>query len=200
VSTKDVLGIVPHIEDMGSEYAIVGGLAAIAWGMPRFNQGVDLMAELSVDLHGLIWLGQRMSAAGLSVMEPDHFAEVATSRIGHGVSSSFVTPAVTRLTFLRSAPRLRRAGLCLCCRLETAGGRTAWFATPESTIIGKLCFYWFVSDRQMRDIANVLQVQAGAGRGGSTLDCIRPGLRLWTPSVWTGSRVEDPSAGSNRWI
>ncbi len=50
------------------------------------------------------------------------------------------------------------------CRLEMAGGKTAWFATTEGTIIVKL-FYWQGSDRLLRDIANILQVQAAAGKG-----------------------------------
>ena len=34
------------------------------------------------------------------------------------------------------------------CRLETAGGQTAWFATPEGAIIGKLYFYWSGEQRE----------------------------------------------------
>jgi hypothetical protein len=161
--------LVEVLESVGIKYAIVGGLAAIAWGVPRFTQDVDLVAELPADLNALIKLGEQMRAAGLSAMEADHFAEVAASSLRHGVTFSFVTPDVDKIDIspvsARSeAGRVAATVLGLRCRLETAGGRTAWFATPEGTIIGKLYFYWLGSDRQMRDVANILQVQRAAGR------------------------------------
>ena len=161
--------LVEVLESVGIEYAIVGGLAAIAWGVPRFTQDVDLVAELPADLNALIKLGEQMRAAGLSAMEADHFAEVAASSLRHGVTFSFVTPDVDKIDIspvsARSeAGRVAATVLGLRCRLKTAGGRTAWFATPEGTIIGKLYFYWLGSDRQMRDVASILQVQRAAGR------------------------------------
>jgi hypothetical protein len=161
--------LVEVLESAGIEYAIVGGLAAIAWGVPRFTQDVYLVAELPADLDELARLGERMRAAGLSAIEPDHFAEVAANSICYGVTFSFMTPAAEKIDIspisVRSeAGQVAATVLGLRCRLETAGGRMAWFATPEGTIIGKLYFYWLGSDRQIRDIANVLQVQAAAGR------------------------------------
>ena len=161
--------LVEVLESVGIKYAIVGGLAAIAWGVPRFTQDVDLVAELPADLNALIKLGEQMRAAGLSAMEADHFAEVAASSLRHGVTFSFVTPDVDKIDIspvsARSeAGRVAATEQGLRCRQETAGGRTAWFATPEGTIIGKLYFYWLGSDRQMRDVANILQVQRAAGR------------------------------------
>ena len=54
--------------------------------------------------------------------------------------------------------------LGLRCRLEAAGGQIAWFATPEGTIIGELYSHWFGSDRPMRSFANILRIQAAAGK------------------------------------
>jgi hypothetical protein len=161
--------LVEVLESAEIEYAIVGGLAAIAWGVPRFTQDADLVAELPPEPDALIRLGEQMHAAGLSAMEADHFAEVAASSIRHGATFSFVTPDVAKIVIspisARSeAGRVAATVLGLRCRLETASGRTAWFATPEGTIIGKLYFYWLGSDRQMRDVANILQVQTAAGR------------------------------------
>lgn len=161
--------LVEVLERAGIRYAIVGGLAAIAWGVPRFTQDVDLVADLPADLNELIKLGEQMSAAKLSAMAPDHFAEVAANSISHGATFSFMTPAVEKIDLspisaTSEAGRVAATVLELRCRLETAGGQTAWFATPEGTIIGKLYFYWLGSDRQMRDIANVLQTQAAAGK------------------------------------
>jgi len=161
--------LVEVLENAGIKYAIVGGLAAIAWGVPRFTQDVDLVAELPSNLGELVKLGEQMRAAGLSAMEPDHFAEVAASSVRHGATFSFMTPAVEKIDISPAVARsesgqVAATVLGLRCRLETAGGRTAWFATPEGAIIGKLYFYWLGSDRQMRDIANILGVQAAAGR------------------------------------
>jgi hypothetical protein len=161
--------LVEVLEEAGIRYAIVGGLAAIAWGVPRFTQGVDLVAELPADLDTLTALGERMRAAGLSAMEPDHFAEVAARSVRHGATFSFMTPDVEKIDISPSsaaseAGQVAATVLGLRCRLETAGGRAAWFATPEGTLIGKLYFYWLGSDRQLRDVANILQVQVAAGR------------------------------------
>jgi hypothetical protein len=161
--------LVEVLDSAGIEYAIVGGLAAIAWGVPRFTQGVDLVADLPANLDELARLGERMRAAGLSPMEPDHFAEVAANSVRNGVTFSFMTPAAEKIDISPISVRsevgqVAAMVLGLRCRLETAGGRMAWFATPEGTIIGKLYFYWLGSDRQIRDIANVLQVQAAAGK------------------------------------
>ncbi len=41
--------LIKVLESTKVEYAIVGGLAAIAWGVPRFTQDVDLVAELPSD-------------------------------------------------------------------------------------------------------------------------------------------------------
>jgi hypothetical protein len=161
--------LVEVLENARVEYAIVGGLAAIAWGVPRFTQDVDLVAELPSDLGALIRLGEQMRAAGLSAMEPDHFADVAADSVSHGATFSFVTPAIEKIDIspvsaTSEAGRVAATVLRMRCRLETAGGRTAWFSTPEGTIIGKLYFYWLGSDRQMRDVANILRVQSAAGR------------------------------------
>jgi hypothetical protein len=160
--------LVAVLEEAQIPYAIVGGLAAIAWGVPRFTQDVDLVAQLPADSEKLTRLGAQMAAAGLSAMEPEHFAEVAAGCIEHESTFSFMTPTVEKIdispTGRSEGGRVAATTLGMRCRLQTAGGQTAWFATPEGTIIGKLYFYWLGSDRQMRDIANILQVQAAAGR------------------------------------
>ncbi len=179
--------LVEVLESAGIQYAIVGGLAAIAWGVPRSTQDVDLVAELPADLEELTRLGERMGAAGLSAMEPDHFAEVAASSVTHGATFSFMTPAIEKIdispTGRSEAGRVAATVLGLRCRLETAGGQTVWFATPEGTIIGKLYFYWLGSDRQMRDIANILRVQAAAGRD-LNLETIGEWARAFNPGLY----------------
>ena len=186
--------LVEVLESAGIQYAIVGGLAAIAWGVPRFTQDVDLVAELPIELDELTRLGERMAAAGLSAMEPDHFAEVAASSVSHGATFSFMTAAAEKIDISpigsSEAGRVAATVLGMRCRLETAGGHTAWFATPEGTIIGKLFFYWLGSDRQMRDIANVLQVQAAAGKElnleiiGRWAQAFNPGLyQAWLETL-----------------
>ncbi len=183
--------LVEVLEAEGIQYAIVGGLAAIAWGVPRFTQDVDLVAALPSDLNELTRLGERMSAAGLSAMAPDHFAEVAASSVNYGATFSFMTPSVEKIdispTGRSQAGQVAATVLGLRCRLETAGGQPAWFATPEGTIIGKLYFYWLGSDRQMRDVANVLQIQSAAGKE-LDLDMIGRWARGFDPGLYQAWR------------
>lgn len=75
------------------------------------------------------------------------------------------------------------------CRLEIAGGKTAWLATSEGTLIVQL-FNWQWSDRQLHDIANILQVQAAAGKGldpeiiGEWAQGFNPGLyQAWLEAL-----------------
>ena len=101
--------LVVVLEAANIPYAIVGGLAAIAWGVPRFTQDVDLVAELPANLDDLFRLGEQMRAAGLTAMEPDHFAEVAAVCVEHGSTLSFMTPAVEKID--RNQPAASRRAL-----------------------------------------------------------------------------------------
>ena len=59
--------LVEVLDSAGIQYAIVGGLAAIAWGVPRFTQGVDLVAELPGELDELT----QVLPDTLSCLKPD---------------------------------------------------------------------------------------------------------------------------------
>ena len=149
-------------------YAIVGGMAAIAWGAPCTTQDVDLIVELPAEPAVLLKMGTRLRAERLSAMEPEQWAEMAAASLRHGTPLSWMTPAVEKIDLSLVGPseggRVAQVVLEMRCRLQTAGGQLAWFATPEGTVIGKLYFYWLGSERQLRDIAYVLQVQTAAGR------------------------------------
>ena len=113
-------------------------------------------------IHG--WSGHKTAKLFLN----KYFAEAAASTVSHGATFSFMTAAVEKIDISSigssEAGRVAATVLGMRCRLEAAGGQTAWLATPEGTIIGKLYYCWLGSDRPMRDIANILQVQATAGK------------------------------------
>ena len=96
--------LVAVLEAADIPYAIVGGLAAIAWGVPRFTQDVDLVAELPADANALHQLGEQMRAAALTAMEPAHFAEVAAACVEHGSTLGFMTPAVEKIDIAPTGP------------------------------------------------------------------------------------------------
>jgi hypothetical protein len=156
------------LDRAGIDYAVVGELAAIAWGLPRFTHRIELVAPLPGDRKGMRHLGEELKAAGLSELESSRFTDMAMSSVKQGTTLGFETLGAIKVDIIPSggtgAGRVASTVLGMRSYIETAGGHKAWFASPEGTIIYKLYQYWLGNDRSMRDVASILQIQAAAGR------------------------------------
>jgi hypothetical protein len=156
------------LDRAGIDYAVVGELAVIAWGLPRFTHRIELVAPLPHDRKGMRHLEEELRAAGLWELESNRFTNLALSCVEQGRMLNFETPGAIQVDILPSGSAEVRgvASTVLGMRghVETAGGQKTWFASPEGTIIHKLYCYWSGDDGSMRDVASILQVQNAAGR------------------------------------
>lgn len=144
-------------------YRVVGSMASMAYGEPRFTNDVDIVAELTdKDVPSLC---ETFSAPEYYLSEPAVRAAILKRiqfNIIHpasGLKADVIIPPDT--DFARSeASRIRR--------LASAGEYSAWFGSPEDVLLSKLVYYQLsghVSDKHLRDITSMLKLQ------GAKLDC-----------------------------
>ena len=168
----------------GADWMIGGSVATSAYGEPRATHDVDLVADL----------------------RPGHVPEFV-SALGDAfyVDSDVVLDAVRRrgsfnVIHFRTTEKIdvfsvgeRFARHCLENRrtLTLADGRVAPLAAPEDMVVEKLRWYrrgGEVSDRQLRDVAGVLQVMA------ATLDVAA--MRMWARHVGVADLLESALASA----
>jgi hypothetical protein len=143
-------------ESQGVAYRVVGSMASMAYGEPRFTNDVDIVAELRPD---------HVPALCAAYCEPDYFLSEAAARdaiarkfqfnILHpasGLKVDVIIPPDTE--FARSEARRVR-------KLTSEGEYSAWFGSPEDVVLNKLMYYRLsngVSERHIRDIAGMMKL------------------------------------------
>lgn len=146
--------VVTAFEAEGIEYALVGSVAAAAWGVARTTRDVDLVAVIdraqldrflaTIDRSELYVAG---SAARDALDVGGSFNVIHTA--GGGKVDIFVPPAGDPFTQSRIARRSRLDVL----------GVMAWVATPEDVVLAKL--RWRLesrSEQQWRDCVEIVAV------------------------------------------
>lgn len=145
------------LERCGVEYFLGGSLASSLHGEPRSTNDVDLvvhLTEAAVDPL-LAALGSDFDA------DPDALRRAARERSSWNL---FYVPLVTKfdLFVLRDTP-FDRSEFARRRRVEVRPGRSIFIKSPEDTVLRKLLWYragGFVSDRQWRDVVQVLRQSA----------------------------------------
>lgn len=176
--TLKVTGI---LEKLGVPYLIGGSLASTLYGMIRTTQDADIVAEMRFE-----HLRPFVSALRDEFYVDDEMVAEAIQR-----HSSF--NLVHRETMFRVDVFIPHPRPFLQAQLARAQKQTftfatevsAWFASPEDTILSKLEWYRLsgeVSERQWRDVLGVLKTQAG------TLDLDY--LRKWAAELNVGGLLE----------
>ncbi|MFO0866852.1 MAG: hypothetical protein U0744_19805 [Gemmataceae bacterium] len=136
-------------------YWIVGSMASMAYGEPRFTN--DIVIQLSP---------QQVAAFCSAFPSPDFYCPESTARtavlqkfqgnILHSASGLKVDVIIpSDEDFSRSEATRRR-------RIASEGTFAAWFASPEDVILKKLVYYQLgggVSDKHIRDIAGMMKLQ-----------------------------------------
>lgn len=160
LAQEATLTVARALESLGIDYLIGGSMAAIAHGVIRMTNDVDLVADIG--FHHV----ERLAA----MLEPAYYLERDSIRDAIRRSSCFNLIHLASMfkvdVYLRRARRFddvqfaRRVQASLSGRPEHA----AQFASAEDTILAKL--EWFrlgglVSERQWSDVLGLLKVQAG---------------------------------------
>ena len=143
-------------ESQGIAYRVVGSLASMAYGEPRFTNDVDIVAQLTLD---------KIGALNAAFPAPEYYLSESAAReavarhlqfnIVHpasGLKVDVIVPPDTE--FARSeAKRIRR--------ITSEGEYSAWFGSPEDVLLNKLVYYQLsdgVSDKHLRDVAGMMKL------------------------------------------
>lgn len=154
--------VADFLESRGIPYRVVGSLASMAYGEPRFTNDVDIAAELPLDQ--VAALCAAFAAPEYYLSEAAALEAVARRRQFHilhpasGLKVDVIIPPDT--AFARSeASRIRR--------IASAGEYSAWFAAPEDVLLKKLAYYRLsggAREKHLRDVAGIMKLL------GDTLD------------------------------
>lgn len=137
-------------------YRIVGSMASMVYGEPRFTNDVDIVVELRPE---------HVPALCAAFAPPEYYlAEHAVHdaiarrfqfNILHPASGLKVDIVLQQDTeFARSeAKRIRR--------ISSPGEYDAWFGSPEDVLLSKLVYFQLgggISEKHLRDIAGMMKV------------------------------------------
>ncbi len=142
-------------ETHGVPYRVVGSLASMAYGEPRFTNDVDVLADLPLG---------KAAVLCAAFPAPDYYVaesavrEAITKRrqfnilhLPSGLKVDVIVPADSefgRLEMTRGK------------RLTSEGEFSAWFSSPEDVILNKLVYFQIGgSEKHLRDIASMFKLQ-----------------------------------------
>lgn len=155
-----VLKVIAALEQLGITYLIAGSFASSIYGLARYTNDADLVADIRAE----------QAADLFRALEPDFYVSetsihraVETGRHFNVIHSEtqfkvdVFTPRPGGFADTELARRQRK-------EFGSGSNRTAFFASPEDTVLSKLEWYRRgneVSDTQWRDVVTILKVQRG---------------------------------------
>lgn len=155
------LQVIDAFEALGVPYLIGGSLASSIYGMPRATNDVDLVADVRPQ-----HVDALLQALGESFgIEETAFRDAVTRQRALTLIHAELVEKVD--VFLVGDDAWSRSQLARRTArpiLGSAGGRAAYCASAEDTVLSKLRWYRMgreVSERQWSDAVAILRVQAG---------------------------------------
>lgn len=150
--------VAAFLEELAIRYRVVGSLASMAYGEPRFTNDIDFLADIRLE---------HAAAFVQAFPPPEHYLSEAAMRaaieqpgqfnIIHIPSGLKVDMIVLRQDDY-SQLEIQRGR-----RLSSPGEFDVWFAAPEDVILNKLLYYREGgSEKHLRDIASMLMIQGAA--------------------------------------
>jgi hypothetical protein len=184
VTEQDLLGeCLRRLNGCNVQYMLTGSMASNAWGVPRTTHDLDFVLQLPPS---------QIPALVKAFAHPDYFLDEASVREAYQPPHQFNVihvPSALKADFwlLRPAPFEREM---FSRRLKDVWfGEPLWLATAEDIVLHKL--YWnriTPSDRQLGDVAGVVQVQRG------NLD--ERYLRHWAGRLGVAAELEAALSGT----
>lgn len=141
-----LLDLVEGLEESGIEYALVGGVAVLAWGDPRTTRDIDVIAQL--DASDLGDVAERLEPHGFRFDRPG-----ALRALDEGSHFTiFHDDAFYHVDMVPASTASHERTLEGRRRVEIED-RVAWVASPEDTIANKLVFG---AEQDLKDAAGIL--------------------------------------------
>ena len=135
-------------------YRVVGSLASMAFGEPRFTNDIDIAAELK--MNHVQDLCRSFPAPEYYLSEPaarDAIRRKAQFNIIHPASGLKVD------IFIPKDSEFARTESNRAIRLTSEGEYSAWFGSPEDIILNKLIYFREGgSEKHLRDIAGMMKL------------------------------------------
>ena len=136
-------------------YRIVGSMASMAYGEPRFTNDIDVLVDLPVE---------KIETLCREFPSPDFFIAphaVRQAILNRHQFNILHIPAGLKVDMILAADtEFDRRNLDTGQRLRCEGAYDALFASPENVILKKLVYYQEGgSEKHLRDIASMLAIQ-----------------------------------------
>jgi hypothetical protein len=188
VEAPDLVGLfVRPLEELGIDYMVTGGVAAVVYGDPRFTRDIDIILRLeSADV-------SRLAAA----FDPKRFyvppietlkTEARRPRYGH-FNIIHRETALRADIYVLSRDPLQQWGFSQRRALDLESDRIT-LAPPEYVVLSKLEYYRDSgSERHLRDIAMILRISEGEVDLGAIAEWVD---RLHLGESWEAARTFDP--------
>ena len=174
-------------------YMIVGSVASMGYGEPRFTLDIDIAVELE----------ESQAASLCDAFPPDEFyvsrAAARQAAAGAGQFNVIHPASGNKIDFMVSRrDAWGREGFARRRFHEVVTGLNAFVASPEDIILGKLWYYHEGgSEKHLRDIAGILLMQgAKIDRGYITQWANKMGYaEHWQVAQSRAKQGDDESAG-----
>lgn len=173
--------VIEALDRLGAPYLIGGSLASAVYGVPRATMDADLVADLRMEHAELLAraLGNAFYVDARSIRDAiDHHGRFNLIHLETMFKVDIFLPKGRPFDAEQLARR--RAAV-----IATDPDRSAYFASPEDSILAKLEWYHSggdVSERQWRDVLGMLKAQ------GSLLDLAY--MRRWAAALNVGDLLE----------
>lgn len=145
-----------YFEAHGIAYRVVGSMASMAYGEPRFTNDVDMVAELKLE---------HIATFCHTFAAPEYYVSEAAAREAVNRRSQFnlLHPASGLKVDVIVPPdsEFSRSEASRIKRITSEGEYSVWFGSPEDVLLNKLIYYRLsngVSEKHLRDIAGMMKM------------------------------------------
>jgi len=177
-----LLDCVRRLNGSGIAYMLTGSMASNAWGIPRSTHDLDFVIQLPP---------AQVPTLANAFASPDYHLDEASVRAAYEPPRQFNVihvPSALKADFWLLSPMPFEREM-FSRRVQDAWfNERIWLATAEDVILHKL--HWnriTPSDRQLSDVAGVVQVQRG--------NLNEAYMRRWAPEIGVAAELEDALSG-----
>lgn len=150
--------VAAFLEQQAIRYRVVGSLASMAYGEPRFTNDIDFLADIRLE-HAAAFLQ--------AFPPPEHYLSEAAMRAAIQQPGQFniihIPSGLWVDMIVLGQDGYAQVEIQSGRRLTSPGECDVWCAAPEDVILNTLLYYREGgSDKHLRDIASMLMIQGAA--------------------------------------
>lgn len=146
-------------ESQGIAYHVVGSMASMVYGEPRFTNDVDMVADIPVE---------KVPALCAAFPAPEYYLseQAARNAVLRRFQFNIIHPAsgLKVDVFLPPNTEFARSEMIRVKRITSQGEYSAWFGSPEGVLLNKLLYFQLSggeSQKHLRDIGGMIKLQGG---------------------------------------